>query len=137
MKVSTSVPCQYWYNNAWYNVIPLDAKGLPQTSPPMYKATQGSTNAYYQICKPLNSNTDVIDSTTIPNTCDADVLKSYAALVTSSNTCSAMSTDNLSSVSMMKDGFTGANYAAGLNVPSTNSTLGIEYTTGDSNVCSL
>ena len=102
----------------------------------MYKATQGTTNAYYQICKPLNSNTDVIDSTTIPNTCSADVLKSYAALVNSSNTCSAMSTDNLSSVSMMKDGFTGANYA-GLNVPSTNSTLGIEYTTGDSNVCSL
>jgi hypothetical protein len=47
-----------------------------------------------------------------------------------------MSTDNLSSVSMMKDGFTGANYA-GLNVPSTNSTLGIEYTPENLNVCSL
>lgn len=134
MKVSASVPCQYWYNNAWYNVIPLGTDGLPQTNPPMYKATQGSTNAYYQICKPLNSNTDVIDSTTIPNTCDDVVLMAYAALVDSSNTCTPMSTDKLNSVSMMENGFSGYDT---LNVPSTNTTLGIEYIGGSMSVCSL
>lgn len=107
--ISTSIPCQYWYENAWYNLVPLDG-----TKPGAYKSSGGGSTAYYQFCQQMNTN-----STGIPASCANDLNK-YADVVSPNSTCSPLSTDSKESITMMPDGYKNTASPAG-----TNSTLGI------------
>jgi len=107
--ISTSIPCQYWYENAWYNLVPLDG-----TKPEAYKSAGSGSTAYYQFCQQMNTN-----PTGIPASC-ANELNKYADVVSPNSTCAALSTDSKESITMMADGYKNIASPAG-----TNSTLGI------------
>lgn len=109
--ISTSIPCQYWYENAWYNLVPLDG-----TKPVAYKSTTKieTTSVYYQFCQQLETNPVGVS----PNC--ASKLGYYADVANANNTCTELSTNSKESITMMADGYR--------NATMTNSSLGIQYT---------
>ena len=80
-----NVPCQYIYDNAWYNLVDMS-----NVSTPGYYQSEGAADtkvAYYNFCQSLSS-------TEAP--CHGDY---YAAYESVTGECTAASTDNLDSVS--------------------------------------
>jgi hypothetical protein len=82
-----SIPCEYIYNNAWYNLVDMSQ---PDTAS-YYKSKPNSegTTAYYNFCQPLVASS---------GPCQVDVFAAYQT-PSKSDDCSPASTLKLNSVS--------------------------------------
>ena len=105
------MPCQFWYNKAWYNLI--GEYENTQT----FEASNDfeGTKVYFSMCQRLiNANTTI---------CTGGGNDGFAAEAGSTEACTALSTPDLASVNKID-----------YPLPDNSTTLGLEYVNGD---CSL
>lgn len=106
-------PCQYWYDNSWYNMIGTDV-----TKTQLYSSSgTGNKKVYFTNCQLLSN----VDKTV----CTTQGSNSYAAESTAASaTCTALTTSNLDSITMLDNGYDLGNGQKTLGVNYTDSTTG-------------
>ena len=107
-ELDTTIPCNYYWNDSWYMLSNMDLQ--------MYVTdNSNSANSYaaFTFCKLLSdfegdggqiSTTPITEFPTTdlycPNTSDYDVYATYSGKSGSSSTCTALSTNSLSSIAI-------------------------------------
>lgn len=100
---STTVPCQYWYDNKWYDLTNVSSDTGFIMSTPNGAAAGSQPYAAYNFCRKVNQASSYKDLN-----CNEAATNAFATIVgVPTSECSAASTDSYTSIASTS--FTEAN----------------------------
>lgn len=123
---TTTVPCQYWYDDKWYDLTTFDS----QAAFSFFTSTPNGASVQYgawNFCKKLSDSTVEAASLGCSTTSQA-ALSTYAAIINYSTggNCEAASTSNLDSIA-----------TADYTMANSETTFGLQYTSTDTGISLL